>query len=51
MRKDGGAKAPTPKREMVARLKAERAAQGIFKRSIWLTDERYEKVKEFLKQI
>jgi hypothetical protein len=51
MNNDKGAKAPIPKREMVARLKAERAAQGIFKRTIWLTDEQHEKVKEFLKKI
>jgi hypothetical protein len=51
MSNDKGAKAPIPKREMVARLKANRAAQGIFKRSMWLTNEQHEKVKEFLKQI
>jgi hypothetical protein len=49
--KDKGAKAPTPKRVMVARLKAERAAMGIYKRSFNLNDEQYEKTRAFVNNL
>jgi len=34
-----GAKAPTPKRELMARLKAERNAAGLYRYSYWATVE------------
>lgn len=40
-----GAKAPTPKRELMARLYAERKAAGLKKCSYWLTPEQRKSVE------
>jgi len=49
--KQNGAKAPTPKREMMARLYAERKAAGLQKCSFWLTEDQRESVNKFIASI
>jgi len=42
---------PTPKRELMARLYAERKAAGLQKCSFWLTEDQRKKVNELLKSL
>jgi len=51
MHNQKGAKAPTPKREMMARLYAERKAAGLQKCSFWLTEDQRESVNKFISSL